>query len=312
METSQQPPAGGDTSNATPGLVGVSCLLAIVIIVYGVRMYTRIRPVFKLGAPDYLVSAALLCELGVLFNLFTAISLGFGRPEYYLVPGTMVQIRKHLYALGFLGFWASSLARMSIGFMLLRFEASKTWRVVLKILIFTQLCLPISLDVIALIQCRPIRAMWEYVPDAVCWSLPRTQSYTYIYSAIGMLSDIVFAAIPIYFVWSLHRPVLERILISTLMALGLLAATAEACIIYHAYLWNPRESTIRDWMPLFWWYRVEEIGLIFAACTPFLKPLVERVLGRFGTSRFRFVTMELDSIQSSQVTKQEVVVMTGS
>lgn len=60
METSQQPPAGGDTSNATPGLVGVSCLLAIVIIVYGVRMYTRIRPVFKLGAPDYLVSAALV------------------------------------------------------------------------------------------------------------------------------------------------------------------------------------------------------------------------------------------------------------
>ncbi|KAF1972601.1 hypothetical protein BU23DRAFT_467336, partial [Bimuria novae-zelandiae CBS 107.79] len=246
-----------------------------------------------------------------------AISLGFGRPEYYLVPDTMVRIHKHLYALGFLGYWASALARMSIGFMLLRFEASKTWRVVLKILIFTQLCLPISLDVIALVQCRPIRAMWEYVPDAVCWSLPRMQTYGYINSgkfaiAIGMLSDIVFAAMPIYLVWSLHRPVLERILISILMALGLLAATAEACIIYHAYLWNPRESTIRNWMPLFWWYRVEEIGLIFAACTPFLKPLVERVLGRFGTSRFRFVTIELDSVQSSQVTKQEVVANTGS
>jgi hypothetical protein len=66
--------------------------------------------------------------------------------------------------------------------MLLRFEASKTWRVVLKILIFTQLCLPISLDVIALVQCRPIRAMWEYVPDAVCWSLPRMQTYGYINS----------------------------------------------------------------------------------------------------------------------------------
>ena len=123
-----------------------------------------------------------------------------------------------------------------------------------------------------------------------------------------MLSDIVFAAMPIYFVWSLHRPVLERILISILMALGLLAATAEACIIYHAYLWNPQKSAIRDWMPLFWWYRVEEIGLILAACTPFLKPLVQRVLGRFGTSPFCFVTIELDSVQSSYVTIQDVAI----
>lgn len=60
MEGSQQPPAGGDVSNATPGIVGVSCLFAIALIVYGVRMYTRIRPTFKLAAPDYLASAALV------------------------------------------------------------------------------------------------------------------------------------------------------------------------------------------------------------------------------------------------------------
>ncbi|PVI04471.1 hypothetical protein DM02DRAFT_493476, partial [Periconia macrospinosa] len=259
----------------------------IALIVYGVRMYTRIRPTFKLAAPDYLVS---LCELVVLFNLFTAISLGFGHYEYYLSPDAMSKILKHLFAMGFAGFWASSLARVSIGSMLLHFEISKTWRAVLRILIFTQLCLPIALDVGALLQCRPIRAMWEHVPNAVCWSPQKSQSYGYIISAIGMLSDFVFAAMPLYLIWLLHRPVMERILISILMTLGTLAAIAEVFIIYHTHLWNPRKDSFRVWMPLVWWYRVEEIGLITAACTPFLKPLVERILGQLGASRFRFLT----------------------
>jgi len=91
---------------------------------------------------------------------------------------------------------------------------------------------------------------------------------------------------------------MERILLSILMALGTLAAIAEALIIYNTHLWDPRNDTIRDWMPLFWWYRVEEIGLIAAACTPFLKPLIERVLGRFGASRFYFAEMQLNTIRS--------------
>ncbi|KAH7108853.1 hypothetical protein B0J11DRAFT_449405 [Dendryphion nanum] len=302
MEGTQQPPPGGDTSNTTPGLVGVSFLFTITLIVYGVRIYTRIRPTFKLAAPDYFVSAALVSTYNriVLINLFAAISLGLGHYEYYLSPDTMVKILKHLFALGFAGFWASSLARISIGSMLLRFEISNTWRVVLKILIFTQLCLPSALAVVALLQCRPIRAMWEHVPGAVCWSPRKSQSYGYVYSAIGMLSDLVFAAMPLYFIWSLHRPVMERILISILMTLGTLAAMAEALIICYTHIWIPQKVSIRDWMPLFWWYRVEEIGLIAAACAPFLKPLVERILGRFGASRFRFVTMHLNSIQSGQ------------
>lgn len=113
-----------------------------------------------------------------------------------------------------------------------------------------------------------------------------------------MLSDLVFAALPLYFIWSLHRPVMERVLISILMTLGTLAAIAEAWIIYYTHVWIPQKHSIRDWMPLFWWYRVEEIGLITAACTPFLKPLIERILGRFGVSKFCFRTVQLNTIRS--------------
>ena len=60
MDGKQQPPVGGNITNAIPGLVGVSFLFAITLIAYGVRMWTRIRPKFQLAAPDYTISAALV------------------------------------------------------------------------------------------------------------------------------------------------------------------------------------------------------------------------------------------------------------
>jgi len=93
---------------------------------------------------------------------------------------------------------------------------------------------------------------------------------------------------------------MERVLVTILMALGIVAAVAGVMKVYYIKLWNPREATLRDWMPLFWWYRVEELGLITAACAPFLKPSIERVLCRFGIANFRFVTIGLNTVLSGQ------------
>lgn len=106
---------------------------------------------------------------------------------------------------------------------------------------------------------------------------------------------------PMFFIWTLHRPTLERVLVSALMALGFLAAVAGLFKTYYIKFWNPRnDATLRDWMPLFWWYRVEEIGLIAAACAPFVKPLLSRILGRIGAPDFRFATIGLNTVESSE------------
>lgn len=105
---------------------------------------------------------------------------------------------------------------------------------------------------------------------------------------------------PMFFIFKLHRPLMERILITFLMALGIIAAVAGAMKVVYIHQWDPRNDSFRFWIPLFWWYRVEEIGLIAAACAPFLKPLIERMLGRFGVPEFRFATVGLNTIRSGQ------------
>ncbi|KAH8684201.1 hypothetical protein BGZ60DRAFT_426605 [Tricladium varicosporioides] len=312
MSSDQQPPAGGNTTNTVPGFVGVSFLFTIALGTYIVRIYNRVRPTFRLTAADYIISTALLCELIVLISCFSAVHFGLGHYNCYITPNAMVKILKCLFPVGLFGFWASSLARISIGSMLLRFEITYTWRVVLWVLIVIQVAMPIGSDIFQLLQCRPIRAMWETVPDAVCWSARKSQSYGYIYSGMGITSDLVFAIMPSFFLWSLNRPLMERMLMTVLMGLGVIAAVAGAMKVYHIHSWNPREDTLRDWVPLIWWYRVEEIGLIAAACAPFLKPSIERLLCRFGSKHFGFVAFGLNTIRSGPGGTGKAVMMAST
>jgi hypothetical protein len=53
---------------------------------------------------------------------------------------------------------------------------------------------------------------------------------------MGITSDLVFAIMPIYFIWSLHRPVRERVLVTILMALGIVAAVAGVMKVYYIKL----------------------------------------------------------------------------
>ncbi|KAH8724008.1 hypothetical protein GQ44DRAFT_295781 [Phaeosphaeriaceae sp. PMI808] len=111
-------------------------------------MSTRIRPILKLGAPNYFVSAALLCELVVFTYSLASIAFGFGRHESYLSVDIMVKILKCFYVLGF---WVSSLARISIGTILLRFEISRLSRVAVLILISIQFIMAIGVTIFALV-----------------------------------------------------------------------------------------------------------------------------------------------------------------
>ncbi|KAH7071846.1 hypothetical protein BKA63DRAFT_604815 [Paraphoma chrysanthemicola] len=290
-----------NSSNATAGLVGVSILLALTLATYGYRMYTRMRPVFKLTAPDYLVTVALTCELVTLSLLFRTIQLGVSGYDEYIAPDNMITIGKLFFGLGLVGFWASSLARMSIGCMLLYFPVSKAWKVTLVVLIAIQAIMPLGANIFTLLQCRPIRAQWEPVPGAVCWSVNVSQIYGYVYAGFGTASDMAFAIMPVHLFWTLHRPLLERMLGIVLMGFGAIALLASLMKIAHISAWKPREPQFRDWVPLLWWYRVEEIGLIMAACVPFLKPIMERSLQGLGASRFRFRTIGLRTVQDGDV-----------
>lgn len=93
--------------------------------------------------------------------------------------------------------------------------------------------------------------------------------------------DFTLALMPIQLIRTLNRPLREKILISCLMAMGLLA-TAIAIIkmttFKGAFLGDPLSSTVIGSL----WAKLEEQVGIIAACIPCLKGPAEKFLHRIG------------------------------
>src|SRR5690242_19728573 len=91
---------------------------------------------------------------------------------------------------------------------------------------------------------------------------------------------------PISFIWTLYRPMLEQILVGMLMALGLVAAAVASYKVYCMKAYDMTGDFLYSVVEMCLISRVEELILITAACAPFLKPPIEKILCSFGVVTF--------------------------
>jgi len=269
------------------------------LLLYLLRIYARLHPTRRLNSSDYVISLAVVIEIIATSLLVAAITEGLGRHNYYVTLEKHVDISRLLFGDNLLGTWVSCLARISVALMLLRFDISALWRTVLWVTIGFQLAIAFSSNVTILVRCHPIRAMWDVVPDAKCWTSQQINLAFYIFAGIVMICDLAFAIMPMFLVWKLNRPLLERILISVLMALGLCATATVAVKVYLSTISDTiLVDTYRETLRVCLWCRLEEYLLIASACAPCLKPLIEGFLRRLGV-KFTYLTRDLNSFQFS-------------
>ncbi|PVH98662.1 hypothetical protein DM02DRAFT_500358, partial [Periconia macrospinosa] len=80
--------------------------------------------------------------------------------------------------------------------------------------------------------CRPINANWEEVPKAQCFDSKVSLTISYAFAGFSIACDFIFAIMPILLIWTLTRSVVERCLISFLMAMSLFASVAGMLQLY--------------------------------------------------------------------------------
>jgi hypothetical protein len=115
-----------------------------------------------------------------------------------------------------------------------------------------------------------------------------------------MLGDFTFAIMPMFLIWRLSRSVIERCLISFLMAMGLFATGAGVMKIMYAYTYDrTSHDALREMMPEFLWCRIEELVLIVACSAPLLKAPVGNILAKMGFPSFQEQARDLNSFHSS-------------
>ena len=115
-----------------------------------------------------------------------------------------------------------------------------------------------------------------------------------------MASDLTFALMPMIFIFRLNRPLLERALISALMALGLCATAIVVVKVYNMTTFEVGGgNAFQKMLGMNLWCRLEECCLLAAASAPFLKSPIEQVLSRFGVGKFTYKDRKLNTVHFS-------------
>ncbi|KAF2269388.1 hypothetical protein CC78DRAFT_529175 [Lojkania enalia] len=305
-------PPGPDVSGA-PRVLGITgALYIITLALFGGRLYTRIS-YRKLWWDDYTITIALLLAI-IEWSLFLASTqFGAGRHNYY-IPGDLQVPAQHLLFASTVP-WAVSMMfiKISIAFMLLRFKRTKSWLIFLWSMIAIQIASCIASVVFQLVQCVPLAGIWDPKnhPNAVCTPPQSAFVSIYVNSAIAIITDLMFALIPITFIRKMQRPLREKVFLSCLMGLGIFAAAASIVKTTLVKDYGVTGDSLWDAMDLTLWSILEEQSGIIAACIPTLKSPLERILHRIGLlSPIKHATrsyQHFDPQDSHQMTKLHTV-----
>jgi hypothetical protein len=187
--------------------------------------------------------------------------------------------------------WAWSMATIKISFalLLLRIEQVSAWRRFLWALITLHIVAAVVNTLGIFLQCTPFEKSWDLlnVVHGSCWSKRAQSISTIVISVINIITDFVFAALPIGFLRKVHSPMRERLFVGILMGLGVPAGVASTIKITTATQFGRARDTINEGVVIGMRSVIgEQTGLI-AISVPCLSSPVHRVLHTFGGLRTR-------------------------
>ena len=187
--------------------------------------------------------------------------------------------------------------KVSVACLFLRFKKTRHWRIFLFTMIGVQIGTALFTTSMHTTRFIPLHAMWGSQSERLAsqvWT-PRAFSIGItIFSSINILTDVIFSLLPVFLLWDIQRPPLEKLFVCFLMGLGLIASSASIVKIIKIRNFGSTNDLLAEGEKVAMWTILEEqLGLI-AACMPYLKAQLQRLLTRFG-----FITsLELHSVSS--------------
>lgn len=273
------PPPDGNTTIAPSVNITCAVLLSVAVAIYGLRIYVRFR---NLSREDYLISVAVAISITEFALVWQASEYGYGRHNYYVSTENTIIVFRYLFGVVIIGLWSATLVRVSVALMLLRLKDTRNWKLLLRIIIALQISTMVGVNICQLLQCRPIRAMWDVVPNAKCWTAKQMAAYGYVNASLGAVCDIVFTIMLLSLIRTLHRHRSEKILLGGLMSLGVFASASALVKIAFMRQYDLQGDSLRIVMVVSLVVRIEEAIGIIAACSPYLKNMAASSLAYMG------------------------------
>ena len=181
--------------------------------------------------------------------------------------------------------WSVALLKTSIAVMLLRFQQARAWAIFLYTIMGVQVITAVFVTVMQSTRCVPIQALWDpTLPQDHCWSPNSFKIGLTIAAVLVIITDFIFALIPLVFLRHVRRSLRDRIIIGFLMSLGLFASAASIVKTVSVQSFDQSADPSGTGMSIAIWASTESQVGIIAACIPCLRAPFVRLLGRLGIS----------------------------
>ncbi|OHW95981.1 hypothetical protein CSPAE12_05368 [Colletotrichum incanum] len=271
---------GGDGPWAVAAMWSLTALVAVLC---GVRLYTRIFVVKAVGNDDHVFNLAfmLLC----FYTLFITISAhyGFGQnmkdiqdPNHQAMALLFEGIGQTFAVVGM------AVAKWSLGLFLLRLVETRLHKWVVWMSMFCLLMASLSTCFVFWLQCSPPRYLWDRrTPGGYC-PIDSTP-VSLLLCVLCVLVDFLYAGLPWHFIWNLQMSRREKGTILTSLSLGVIAG---ACGIKRT-LEVPSLSShnyLKETVHLIVWSGAEIAVTMICIAIPVCRPLYKQCINKW-TSR---------------------------
>ncbi|KAL6704698.1 hypothetical protein ACN47E_007980 [Coniothyrium glycines] len=285
--------------NNAPQILSITgTFFALAATVVLMRCYVRIAMLKVFGADDYvmLVAMVLCAATFTCFKLRCDNGLGRHTMVAMMDPIKYMTFSKIQYAQALIVMIGVSSVKVSIALQLLRLSVQGAYTRILYGSLGFIVLMTLACAGTLIFQCLPVEAAWDISlrpppfgnGTAKCYSLDVFRNLGLMNSAFNIITDVLFASLPVPLIWQLQLNRRTKISLIAVLSLGWFASAAA--IVKAVKQWNvltELDWTVSDSFNV--WNFIEFTIGIIAGSIPSLKPLFNWFLDttRAFTSRNR-------------------------
>ncbi|CEL04805.1 hypothetical protein ASPCAL05930 [Aspergillus calidoustus] len=241
--------------------------LGIALLLLLLRLYTRLFLVKSFGLDDWAVIASALFSIAFFALCFVSMKYGFGR-HLYNVPATAIPTYlKLLIPIVVTYCWAPFMTKFSILILYHRLNPSKKFRYMIYALMFIIAGYTLATTLATAGGCNPLSE----------GATPCINSLALWQAILNIVTDFLMLLIPIPLLWALQLPLLQKLSLGLIFALG--SAAMITSIVRITYIMNILDKVDFTWYEatVCVWSAIELNFGIMCNCLAVLKPLVRLV-----------------------------------
>ncbi|KAI3325038.1 hypothetical protein HD806DRAFT_463794 [Xylariaceae sp. AK1471] len=276
-----QDPNAPTDSNGIGLLVAAVVALIISWLSVALRAYVRAVVIRSFQVDDWVMLAGLVNFTVSCSFIFAGLTFGLGRHNRSLSQYDEIEALKYqalATASYVLNMW---LIKLSIGLFLLRLAVQKRYKYMLGISIIVVSIWSLALFFWNIFQCSPVPAQWDYTiltsnPKSHCVPVDEIVSAAYALSALAILSDWLYALIPIPMIWQAKMTAQAKWSVIAVLSLGVFASVATLIRLKFLADITDVSDILHAGTDAMIWTLVEPGIAISAASLATIRPLLRR------------------------------------